>query len=84
MKDLKMTNEILDSLVRSGELSSYKYEEILESPDSEVRTTEQLELVFPSGKKLIIDTFCSGCLQNTSLFFGTPDEDGRIFRSRTL
>lgn len=64
-----LKNDTLDFLVTSGEISSYKYEEILDYPDIESRKTEKVELTFPSGKKLIIETFCSGCLQNTSLFF---------------
>jgi hypothetical protein len=52
-----MTNEILDSLVKSGEISSYVYEEILDAPDSDSRKTERVELTFSSGKKLVIDTF---------------------------
>ena len=64
-----MINKVLDSLVESGEITSYKYEEILDYPDSESRKTEKLELTFSTGKKLVIDTFCSGCLENTSLLF---------------
>lgn len=36
-----------------------------ESPHG--RNTQRLELLFPNGDSLVVDTFCSGCNENTSL-----------------
>jgi len=65
-----MQNKALDQLVNDGDISSYLYQNIDENGivgSSKCRNTEQLVLTFPSGKTLKIDTFCSGCLENTIL-----------------
>jgi len=65
-----MKDEILQDLVSNGDLLSYEYENIEDVPGSYFRETERLILVFPSGKNLILDTFCSGSGQNTCLMIG--------------
>jgi hypothetical protein len=61
-----LTNDVLDSLVLSKDISSYSYQEVPEE-ESKFRKTEKLELTFPSGRKLVLDTFCSGSSENTCL-----------------
>jgi hypothetical protein len=36
---------------------------------SDSRNTERLTLVFPNDMKLVIDTFCSGSAEDTTLHF---------------
>jgi len=66
-----MKNDSLESLVKSGDIMFYCIENVDENGNvgktSEFRNTERLTLVLPSGKKLVINTFCSGCAENTSL-----------------
>ena len=67
-----MKNEILDDLVQSGEISSYLYENVDENGKTTknligYRNTERLIITFPSGKVICLNTFCSGCAENTSL-----------------
>lgn len=63
----------LDELVASGAIISYVFRFLndegveLAKPGSGMRETEELTLTFPSGEKLVIDTFCSGSWGNTSL-----------------
>ena len=68
-----MDNHVLDKLVQMGILSHYTYDIVDENGNvgehSEFRNTERLCLIFPSGQKLIIDTFCSGSAEDTSLEF---------------
>jgi hypothetical protein len=67
-----MISDTLDDLIKSGEISSYTYEE--DDPEAEFRKTEKLLLNFPSGKKLLIETFCPGCSENTVLFLSDPSK----------
>lgn len=66
-----MKNEKLERLVCLGIIDKYEYDNCDESgnigKESEYRNTERLVLYFPNDEKLIIDTFCSGCLENTYL-----------------
>jgi hypothetical protein len=80
-----MTEKILDDLVKENQITGYEYETIDEESRrcyghrtkpwprqigaSDFRNTERLILKFPNGKKLKIDTFCSGCNENTSMIF---------------
>lgn len=68
------TNKTLDSLVAAGALQSYNYVNLDENGiPSENRkgyaNRERLELVFPDGQKLKVETYSSGCLENTGLAF---------------
>ncbi len=61
-----MKNSIFEELVNIGDLKSYNYETVEDKDDLPgLRETERLELIFPSGSKLVLDTFCSGSGQNT-------------------
>jgi hypothetical protein len=66
-----MSNESLHKLINSGVLLCYKLENVSEEGEvgvhSKFRNTERLTLYFPSGDSLIIDTFCSGCFEDTCL-----------------
>lgn len=71
-KILSMKDETLNKLVEHGTIISYEYLNLDEEGnvgESKFRNTEQVKLVFPNGKSLTIDTFCSGCNENTSLSF---------------
>jgi len=70
----KKTNQLLDTLVTQGSLTSYSYSKEYEEPGRDMRTTEKLTLVFPDGNQLTVDTFCSGCAENTSLDFSGVTE----------
>lgn len=63
-------NQILDNLVANGQIKEYILtRNIPMAPDdtSGSRMTDALEIIFPSGEKLKLDTFCSGCAENTTL-----------------
>lgn len=63
-----MKNELLDYLVKKGDIVFYTYENLDEEGnpgESGFRNTERLILLFPSGNKLILDTCCSGMNENT-------------------
>lgn len=60
-----MNNSILEELVNIGDLKSYNYETVEDDFGSDFRETERVILVFPSGSKLVLETFCSGSGQNT-------------------
>lgn len=62
-----MKDEILQDLVSNGDLVSYEYDNVEDEIGSCFRETEKLVLNFPSGKRLVLDTFCSGSGQNTCL-----------------
>jgi hypothetical protein len=67
-----MKNKYLDELVASGEIGGYFYDLIDENgfgitESNGSRETEKLTIFFASGKILVINTFCSGCSENTSL-----------------
>ena len=57
----------LTGLCMLGELKDFKFETIEDEPGSGMRETDRLILTLPSGKTIVIDTFCSGCSENTSL-----------------
>ena len=63
-----MENKILDNLIGSGEIKDYELETVEDTPGSGSRETDKLTITLLSGKKLVIETFCSGCAENTSLF----------------
>ena len=63
-------------MVTKGTIKSYKYNtvdqdgNVVSTPtDDDNRNTERLTLVFNDDTTLIIDTFCSGCAQDTCMFF---------------
>ena len=70
-----MNNELTGTLVKmrklkeSGAISNYKFENVDENGNvgklSECRNTDRLTIEFPNGEKLVINTFCSGCLEDT-------------------
>ena len=62
-----MKNAKLDSLVDSGDISSYEYTKEWDEPGKDKRTTEKLCITFPNGYTLTLDTFCSGSMENTHL-----------------
>ena len=66
-----MTNEVLDKLVSNGDILSYEYHEMDENGElckkSEFRNSERLTILFSSGAKLILDTFCSGISEDTGI-----------------
>lgn len=70
-----MNNAVLEALVQSGHLTSYRHfitdadgQEIADvDAGNGMRETENLELVFPLGVKLYINSICSGSAENTSL-----------------
>lgn len=70
--------EELDTLVNSGYLQDYKLGNIdefgLKDKASNSRNGEYLELVFPGGKKLELQTFCSGYLQNSCFLIGENND----------
>lgn len=73
--------QLLEKLILSGDISNYKIETLDE--DGEIvshpcgnRNTERLTIKFPSGNLLVVNTFCSGCSENTSMTFdGVVEED---------
>lgn len=64
-----MKNEVLDNLVKNKDIKYYEFENL--DIDGNIgksscnRNSQRLVLVFNSGKKIVIDTMCSGCLENT-------------------
>lgn len=59
----------LELLVNNGQLKSFEFREQICSMEGDARSRliDELLLVFPNGEKLEFTTFCSGCLENTSL-----------------
>jgi hypothetical protein len=61
----------LENFISLGLIKSYKLTNIscdgIPDEESDSRNTEQLSLEFPNNQSLIIDTFCSGCLENTTI-----------------
>jgi len=58
----------LNELAADGTIQSFDLVNLDENGqigESKNRNTKQLTLVFPNGRKLILGTFCSGCLENT-------------------
>lgn len=72
-----MTNKILDDLVLSKSIFSYNYENVSEEgivgETSDFRNSERLVITFHNKEKLIIDTMCSGCKEDTSLTFSNNE-----------
>lgn len=68
-----MNSSVLDKLVKNGSIKSYNFKNIScdgePNTTSEFRNTERLEITFLNGESLTIDTGCSGCLENASMFF---------------
>lgn len=62
-----ITSKDLELLVNSGCIIGYSYSNQEYEAGSGSRETEQLYLYFPNGITLKIDTFCSGCSENTCL-----------------
>lgn len=67
-------NEALDKLVQSGDIKGYSLETEEYEPGSGSRETDKLTLILPSGKFLVVKTFCSGVSENTSLFVESFDD----------
>ena len=68
-----MENEKLNELKQKGLVKDYHYvnvsEDLVEDEESAFRNTERLVLTFNDNTKFVIDTFCSGSFENTTLFF---------------
>lgn len=62
----------LQSCVDKGLFKSFTLQNVDENGEvdviSECRNTERLTIVFNNNEELVLDTFCSGCLENTCLF----------------
>lgn len=66
----KILEERLQELVVAGDLNGFRILTINDSGKkgrSDCRNREALVIVLPSGKKLMVDTFCSGSAQDTVL-----------------
>lgn len=63
----------LKTLVELGEIKSFIIEDLNDEGvvfhgfSRGSRNTQTLTIELPSGKKVVISTFCSGCNQDTSL-----------------
>lgn len=62
------TLPILDGLVKRGLLQNFKLETLQEVPGEHSREHDRLTLIFPNGESLVIDTNCSGCLENCEIY----------------
>jgi hypothetical protein len=62
-----MTDKVLDTLVKEGVIASYLLETIEGEPGSHTREADKLTITFTSGHILVLNTFCSGCEENTSI-----------------
>ena len=68
-----MKNNIrLDELVRNGVIKDYELEivsdeGIIGTASPKGRNTDRLTITFNDGHLLTLDTFCSGCLEDTCL-----------------
>lgn len=65
----------LDELVEKGTLSSYSVMNLDDSGNpgkSHDRNSEQLTLYFPDGEKLVLSTWCSGCLEDSGFSVDNP------------
>lgn len=67
----KMSMKDLHELVMNGTLSDYKIVSVnadgVEGVLGAFRNSDRLTLTFPNGEVLVIDTFCSGSAENTSI-----------------
>lgn len=61
----------LNLLKKLGVIHSYKLKQQIPSCDGDTksRLIDTLRIVFPGGEELGLSTFCSGCMENTSLEF---------------
>lgn len=64
-REKKTNKSIFGCLVSRGDILSYEYTQNFEQPWKEIRTTETVVIVFPSGNSLTLETFCSGAMENT-------------------
>jgi hypothetical protein len=62
-----MTDKILDTLVKEGVIASYLLETIEDEPRDGMREADKLTITFTSGHILVLNTFCSGFLENTKI-----------------
>ena len=64
----------LQQLVLTGALKSFVYNKQIPSypGDYKSRLIDELFLTFSDGQTLNLSTFCSGCMENTSLFLTEP------------
>lgn len=69
-KDIRMNLETkLSQLVQNGTIISFLFQELDDEGNvghSKFRNSERLVLTFPNGEKLALETFCSGCAEDTS------------------
>lgn len=63
---------ILEGFVARGSLKSFKLETVQEVPGESSRQHDRLTLVFPNDEPLVIDTVCSGSLENCEIFIEIP------------
>ncbi len=74
--------EYLNELVAAGAIKSHaKYnvdENGVVGKTSHGRNTERLVLELNSGHKICIDTFCSGCLEDTGIIVSKDDKEGIV------
>jgi hypothetical protein len=66
-----MQNRILDTLVFTGTLKNYRYENLDMDGNfgkSKHSNSERLVLVFPHGTELVISSYCDLGGENTGLF----------------
>ena len=65
--------KILDALIESNCITSYKFYNVSENGQKDVcsafRNSETVELTFPNGICLKIDSFCSGINEDVTLHF---------------
>lgn len=66
---LSKKDNVLDGLVRTGNLIGYSFTKVYEVPGEESRVREELTIVFPMGATLTVSGFCSGSLENTELVY---------------
>lgn len=66
---MKTLTEKLVSLAQSGDIQSFTLDKQIPScsGDHKNRLIDKLTIKFNSGATLKLSTFCSGCLENTSL-----------------
>lgn len=64
-----MKEAALDKLVEAGTIESYYLDVVNEEGQvgfkGKCRNTQKLHLVFPDGNTLTIDTYCSGCMEDS-------------------
>lgn len=71
---------ILDELVSNGLIFSYELVNVDEngnetnlSNQKGFRNTQKLKIVFNNGPTLVVETFCSGSSENTTLHFSKEE-----------